>query len=295
MQGSLENLDRMEGYRQASRLFADCSSSNGGMIAGLLSVIGVTATCIVVLTMDKCDYQANQHISNIMRIVVLTILIVTAAYCYYIVAQLEVNPHPISLLDDLLLFFSLPMFFLYTIVWMLPLVNQALNGKTKPDAIVACFLFFLQPLVQTPMIVDGLRRCTNDPNVMKKMPGRNVITFLIVSNLATYLMETLLFLNYHSQKDKIDFYGADAWIALGHVTLPVTIFYGSLQDRKMQFKPADRQKLSSGSTQQLPLWTSGTRRTSRLKTHLKSRWTPHADEDKFDPFSTPSPCHKKQS
>ena len=231
----------MEGYRQASRLFADCSSSNGGMFAGLLSVIGVTATCIVVLTMDKCDYQANQHISNIMRIVVLTILIVTAAYCYYIVAQLEVNPHPISLLDDLLLFFSLPMFFLYTIVWMLPLVNQALNGKTKPDAIVACFLFFLQPLVQTPMIVDGLRRCTNDPNVMKKMPGRNVITFLIVSNLATYLMETLLFLNYHSQKDKIDFYGADAWIALGHVTLPVTIFYRSLQDRKMQFKPADRQ------------------------------------------------------
>ena len=36
-QGSLENLDRMEGYRQASRLFADCSSSNGGMFAGLLS------------------------------------------------------------------------------------------------------------------------------------------------------------------------------------------------------------------------------------------------------------------
>jgi len=224
-QGSMENLARIEGYKQASTLFADCTSSNGGMFAGILSVIAVTITCVVLLTMSDCDYDLNQNISNSMRIVVFAILIATSAYCYYIVACLEVNPHPISLLDDMLLFFCMPAFFLYGIVSMGPLIVNTLDGTTQPDAIIASLLFIIQPLVQTPMIVDGLRRCTNDPEVMKKMPGRNVITFLIVGNLATYLMETMLFKNTDSQKDKIEFYGADSWTVLGHMTIPITIFY----------------------------------------------------------------------
>ena len=223
----MENLARIEGYKQASTLFADCTSSNGGMFAGILSVIAVTITCVVLLTMDDCDYDLNQNISNSMRIVVFAILIATSAYCYYIVACLEVNPHPISLLDDMLLFFCLPAFFFYGIVSMGPLIVNTLDGTSKPDAIIASLLFIIQPLVQTPMIVDGLRRCTNDPEVMKKMPGRNVITFLIVGNLATYLMETMLFKNTDSQKDKIEFYGADSWTVLGHMTIPITIFYRS--------------------------------------------------------------------
>ena len=112
----MENLARIEGYKQASTLFADCTSSNGGMFAGILSVIAVTITCVVLLTMGDCDYDLNQNISNSMRIVVFAILIATSAYCYYIVACLEVNPHPISLLDDMLLFFCMPAFFLYGIV-----------------------------------------------------------------------------------------------------------------------------------------------------------------------------------
>ena len=223
----MENLARIEGYKQASTLFADCTSSNGGMFAGILSVIAVTITCVGVLTMSDCEYDLNQNISNSMRIVVFAILIATSAYCYYIVACLEVNPHPISLLDDMLLFFCMPAFFLYGIVSMGPLIVNTLDGTTQPDAIIASLLFIIQPLVQTPMIVDGLRRCTNDPEVMKKMPGRNVITFLIVGNLATYLMETMLFKNTDSQKDKIEFYGADSWTVLGHMTIPITIFYRS--------------------------------------------------------------------
>ena len=223
----MENLHRIEGHKQASMLFADCTSSNGGMFAGILSIIGVTAACVVLLTMSECEYDSNQLITNLLRIVVFTALIVASVYAYYIVACLEVNTHPISLLDDLLLFFCLPAFFLYVMAWMAPLIHQGLNGDIQPADLIASVLFILQPLIQTPMIVDGLRRCTNDPAVMKKMPGRNVITFLIVGNLATYLMETLLFKNYDAQKDKIAFYGADAWTVLGHMTIPITIFYRS--------------------------------------------------------------------
>ena len=36
------------------------------------------------------------------------------------IAHLEVNPHPISMLDDLLLFICIPSFFLYTFLKMAP-------------------------------------------------------------------------------------------------------------------------------------------------------------------------------
>ena len=57
------------------------------------------------------------------------------------------------------------------------------------------------------------------------MKGRNVITFLIVANLAVYVMETLMIKSYDYQTIKVDFYGPDAWTILSHITLPICIFY----------------------------------------------------------------------
>jgi hypothetical protein len=217
----MENLHRMEGHRQANILFADCSSSNGGMFAGIVAIIGIVVCCVVILTNEgDCDYKDSELISNMLRICIMAILIIGCIYAYYILANLDVNPSPISFLDDMLLFFCLPAFFLYFIVWTAPLVQ-------KPDApsIIANVLILVQALIQTPMIVDGLRRCTNDPTVGKRMPGRNAITFLIVANLGVYIMETLLIKSYDYQKQKIEFYGPDAWTVLSHMTLPICIFY----------------------------------------------------------------------
>ena len=103
----MESLLRIDGHHEARMLFADCTSSNSGVFAGILSSIGVTAASVVLLTMNECEYDTNTLISNLLRIVVFTSLIVASIYAYYIVACLEVNPSPISLLDDLLLFFCL--------------------------------------------------------------------------------------------------------------------------------------------------------------------------------------------
>ena len=75
------------------------------------------------------------------------------------------------------------------------------------------------------MIVDGLRRCSYSVEDQKKMKGRNLITFLIVANLAVYIMETLMIRSYDYQTKKIDFYGPDAWTVISHATLPICIFY----------------------------------------------------------------------
>ena len=217
----MENLHRMEGHKQNKILFADCSSSNCGMFSGVILILTVVMCAAVILTMEGgCDYSEVILIGNLLRIVVMCILSVASIYCYYIVACLDVNPNPISFLDDLLLFFCLPSFFMYFIVWSAPLVSE-------PDisSWIANIMTMVQIFIQTPMIIDGLRRCTNDVNIAKKMKGRNTVTFLIVANLGVYIMETMLIKSYDYQKPKIAFYGADGWTVLSHITLPICIFY----------------------------------------------------------------------
>ncbi len=40
-------------------------------------------------------------------------------------STLDVNPHPISMLDDLLLYICIPSFFFYAIVHILPIVGDS--------------------------------------------------------------------------------------------------------------------------------------------------------------------------
>ena len=217
----MEDVRRMEGHRQAKILFADCSSSNYGMFSGVVLILAVVVCSLVILTMgESSHYETETQIGNLLRLSVMTILTLASIYGYYVVSLLDVNPNPISFLDDLLLFFCLPSFFFFFILWTAHLI-----AKPDPIGFLTEIMMCLQVLIQTPMIIDGLRRCTNDPLVAQKMPGRNAITFLIVANLGVYIMESLLIKSYDYQKPKIDFYGADGWTVLSHITLPICVFY----------------------------------------------------------------------
>ena len=115
----------------------------------------------------------------------------------------------------------LPSFFLYSLVALGPSIYDTF----ETELFFVNMLTLVQVLIQTPLIVDGLRRCSNSVEDQRKMKGRNLITFLIVANLAVYVMETLMIKSYDYQKEKINFYGAEAWTILSHMTLPICIFY----------------------------------------------------------------------
>ena len=222
-QGSTENLHRTAGHKEAQIVFADCSSSNTGMFFGAtMMVIVIVCSLFVLLTEGSCDNNAAITVGNSLQISVLSILTLATLYAYYSITRFDVNPNPISFLDDLLLFFCLPSFFLYAAICFAPLL---LDSKFEVDFFFRNLLMLVQVLIQTPMIVDGLRRCSNTAAAQKRMRGRNTITFLIVANLAVYIMETLLIRSYDYQENKIEFYGPDMWTVLSHMTLPICIFY----------------------------------------------------------------------
>ena len=79
--------------------------------------------------------------------------------------------------------------------------------------------------VQTLMIIDGLRRCSESKENQTLKPGRNIITFLICTNLILYLWDTIEAKTPGYNKARKYYYGKIFWTILGHLLLPLTIFY----------------------------------------------------------------------
>lgn len=152
-----------------------------------------------------------------------SVLIVATVWCYCKMRVLDVNPNPISFLDDTLLFVCLPAHFVFGFVNIMPAIFDP--GTAPTLQIVKNVLMVVQVLLQTPMIVDGLRRCSDSPENQRVRPGRQLITFLIASNLAMYVWDTFELKSYELQHDRIEFYGELLWTFLSHSTMPLIIFY----------------------------------------------------------------------
>ena len=103
-------------------IHADCHSANKGLFAGLLVLVGTVVSVIIFyIALDESrSGLAAQWVNMFSQGTLLILMIITVLVAYRQITKLDVNMHPISLLDDLLLFFCLPSFFLYTIFTVVP-------------------------------------------------------------------------------------------------------------------------------------------------------------------------------
>lgn len=83
----------------------------------------------------------------------------------------------------------------------------------------------LQITVQTPFIIDALRRCSNSKYLRKTKPGRELVTFLIVCNVAAWIFETFSVKNAETNDVRYEYYGKILWTILGHISTPLCMFY----------------------------------------------------------------------
>lgn len=132
------------------------------------------------------DYiQTGITMNSSFEFAVLVILILAVLLAYHQISKLDVNTHAISMLDDVLLFIAVPAFFLESIFSMVPAV---INGSVLNMLIIGAQL--IQIMIQTPFIIDGMRRCANASILRRKKPGRELVTFLTIANVSLWVYYT---------------------------------------------------------------------------------------------------------
>ncbi|KDR08357.1 Otopetrin-3 [Zootermopsis nevadensis] len=203
-------------------IHADCHSANKGLFAGLIvlvgSIVSIILFCIVMA--DNEFVSMGLTVNAISELILLLLMTVAVILAYRKLTQLDINNHPISLLDDLLLFICIPAFFLYGIFSIIPAMIKN-NGLS----IAVTLLQVIQVLLQTPFIIDGLRRCSNTRHLRLQKPGRELVTFLVVCNVAMWITETFEIKSHDRRDDRYDVYGNVLWTMLSHMTVPLTMFY----------------------------------------------------------------------
>lgn len=185
-------------------IFVDCHSSNRGLFAGLfMTVITVIAIILLfILSSYEGSDEIGRYVNGVTEVVLLGVMVVAAAAAYKLIHRLDVIKETATSVDDILVYVSLPCIFFYAFLRLVPsiLYSDALFGTMA-------ILQILQVIVQTVMIYDGMRRCSNSSELRHKKPGREVITFMVVLNVALWLLQTFEVKTVGSNSAMYLFYG----------------------------------------------------------------------------------------
>ncbi|XP_055587774.1 proton channel OtopLc-like [Uranotaenia lowii] len=203
-------------------VYGDCHASSRGLFLGMILIVATIVVIILFHIAARDDEYRDTGIllDSIFELSVLSIMTLAVIIAYFQTAKLDINPHPISRMDDVLLFIAIPAFFSESLFSMIPAFeNQSiLNG-------FIIFMQLLQILIQTPWIIDTLRRCANAPELRKKKPGKELVTFLTIANVSLWLYYTFSVKTGDFGDERYDFYGDVLWSILNHLSLPLIMFY----------------------------------------------------------------------
>lgn len=202
-------------------LSVDCHSANKGLFLGLFLMFVAIVTVIVffvAITSEKHAY-IGVNIYTSQEGILIILGTVSLLLVHYQVRKLNINRHPITFLDDLLMFLPLPFYFINGIlsIW-------AEGHYRNYVRLVLNILTMVQISWQTVFVSDGLRRCSNTNDLVYRKPGRELITFLIILNLALWVVNTFQHKSVEQFLGPEHYFGMN-WMIVAHATLPPMLFY----------------------------------------------------------------------
>lgn len=204
-------------------IHVDCRSTNRGLFPGILVLVGTVISIIIFfVTISAEEYAATALIiNNVSELSLFGITSVVTVFAFRQTSRLDLNPAAMKhTLDDFLLFVALPCFFIFSFFSIIAGI-----AASNYLSIVVNTSSMLQVILQTTFVFDGLRRCSNNQELQRKKPGREMITFLIVCNVAMWTFSTFEIKRSETNPSQMLFYGEFEWSIISHLSVPLTIFY----------------------------------------------------------------------
>lgn len=205
--------------RSSYHLSIDCSSSHRGLFGGIL-IIAATILSLIMFFMLK---EAKMKIA-IVQVTALdaTLLVlgmiasIAGTFKLQALQQKIIKP---SDLDTTLLAAAQAGVYLYCLFGV---VGDTLTmGPTWVLSLITDLLALMQSTSQTLLIkIAWGRRCSRNDK-----PGKELITFLIVVNIALWTVNTLEKSRAGVRPEHLRFFGVWAWTIITHVSMPLAIFY----------------------------------------------------------------------
>uniref|UniRef100_A0A1B0FL34 Otopetrin n=1 Tax=Glossina morsitans morsitans TaxID=37546 RepID=A0A1B0FL34_GLOMM len=203
----------------------DCARAHKGLFVGILVlVLTIISLILFFVLISRPDFVALA----VLEVTMCELFIYATATIATLVGMIQIRHLEYDAvrsfsLDDILLVGAQTGSFLYNIFTVI-----AGHFSVRSDdwlVPINALASIVQTACQTMFILDAGRRQAITPEHMRKKPGREIVTFMLVVNLAMWAISTLEKSRAESHPIQLNFYGLWAWTIITHVSMPLAIFY----------------------------------------------------------------------
>ncbi|CAH0560882.1 unnamed protein product [Brassicogethes aeneus] len=212
----------------------DCSNAHRGLFAGIMVIVLTIISLIMFFVLaKKGGTSESKKVAEFeVSIVELILYIITTIVVVVAMFQMRALKYDRKIgvegqvgigLDNTLLVVAQTGMFIYC---MFSIIGCYFSMDNSPSAELLAEIFsFIQTCLQTMFVLDGWWRKCRNMNQAKNKPGRELITFLIVANMAMWIINTLEKNRAEFRQTHLDFFGDWAWTIITHISMPLAIFY----------------------------------------------------------------------
>nr|XP_040240603.2 proton channel OtopLc-like isoform X2 [Anopheles coluzzii] len=222
------------GSKSAHHFSVDCSRAHRGMFGGILLTV-LTIICLIMyfVLYDEPGYEyfAIQEVTiaeTLMYALTAVAVVVAMLKMRDLKYQRKKNDHhsgSISLDCTLLVLAQTGVYVygMFSIVGSYFSMRQGVPGAR--EGLVAELFSLIQTSIQTLFILNAVWRKCRGAQQNRTKPGREIVTFLLVANMAMWFINTLIKGRASFRPSHLDFFGTWAWTVITHVSMPLAIFY----------------------------------------------------------------------
>ncbi|KAL5278662.1 hypothetical protein ACFFRR_003347 [Megaselia abdita] len=204
----------------------NCSRASFGIFFGVLTIVGTIISVIMYFVLYEVNYNvAKEEVTVwefclyiITSAVVILIMIVIRKFRY-------VKQNESMVVDCKILILAQIGAYLYGFFNILAACfNPNDDTTSRVECLIDEICGLLQTSLQTLLILSACKKRCPEKGKNRK-PGRDSVLFLLVANIAMWIINTFVKGRAYFNKSHMDFYGVWAWNTMTHTAMPLAIFY----------------------------------------------------------------------
>lgn len=224
-------VSSLQGSKTALHHFSvDCSHAHRGLFAGILVIVFTIISLIMFFVLANNPSTMIDAIFevNVCELVLYSLCIVASLTALLQMRALTYKRKSQSILglDPFLLILAQSGMFVYCMFSMIG--SHHTRHHQNSGGLTLFFSEFLslnQTIIQTLFIIDAWWRRSSTSEQRRNKSGRQLVTFLLVANMAMWAINTLEKSRAEFRPEHLAFYGPWAWTIITHVSMPLAIFY----------------------------------------------------------------------
>ncbi|CAH2063488.1 unnamed protein product, partial [Iphiclides podalirius] len=213
-------------YKKSPHLYSvDCARAHKGLFFGILVlVLTIISLILFFVLISRREYATLAVVEvNVCELALYAMTTFASLAGMFCVRNLKYDGNRNLELDNILLVGAQTGMFIYGTFTIIG--GHFTIEKNTILILITALSSLVQTTCQTMFILDASRRSAKTPEQLRKKPGREIVTFLLVTNLAMWAINTLEKSRAESHPVQLHFYGLWAWTIITHVSMPLAIFY----------------------------------------------------------------------